>query len=74
MSPEMGGVFKLTSGNDEHSELENCHLCIVNFPTSSMVIFHSYVELPEGKYDVFFVSCSATVPDLDASEFIAGYE
>ena len=37
---------------------------IVDLPINSMVIFHSYVKLPEGSVIQIFIGSSTTVPQL----------
>ena len=39
---------KVPSGHFLHSNMENGPVEIVDFPSYKMVIFHSYVSLPEG--------------------------
>ena len=45
---EMEMLLTLPSGKLTVCELENGPVEIVSFPINSMVIFHSYVSLPEG--------------------------
>ena len=44
--------MSLPSGNDSHSELENHHFLMGKL-TISMVIFHSYLKLPQGIYNIY---------------------
>ena len=41
--------WDIPSGKHTKSELENGPVEIVDLPSYKMVIFHSYVSLPEGK-------------------------
>ena len=51
------GVYQVPSGNLLHFanwKMAIDAIEIVSFPINSLVIFHSYVSLPEGKMIVFF--------------------
>ena len=44
------GYTDIPSGNDCYIAIENGPVEIVDLPTNSMVIFYSYVSLPEGTH------------------------
>ena len=39
---------------------------IVSFPQKNMVIFHSYVSLPDGKYTYIYIYCSSSATQVHA--------
>ena len=40
---------------------------IMYFPSYKMVIFHSYVSLPEGKYPIIIISSSSKIKNIEAN-------
>ena len=65
----MGFNGMLPAGNSCYSLLLNMAIEIVRVPVS-MVIFHSYVELPEGNYDTMLYSSNTHKPSRQTNRYI----